>query len=113
MSKPVKDVNKEREAKKKAYLEKKANEPKTVELEVEGFTCVLNKPNRGVYSRVIGLITPMAGKEPDLLYAGNVILNSCWVSGDDELKDDETLNIAVCLKAIELIEIKEASLKKN
>jgi hypothetical protein len=103
----------ELEAKKKAYLEAKKNEPKTVEIEVEGFTCKLRKPDRGIYTRVIGLITPLAGKDPEIVRAGSLILESCWLSGDEELKTEDDLNISACLKAVELIEIKEANLKKN
>lgn len=57
-------------------------------------------------------------KDPRYVDAGQIILKTCWISGDAELKDDVTpenseLNCSACLKACELIDIKEGFIKKN
>lgn len=74
----------------------------------------LKHPDRGVYERVIPLMTPIPGMAPpDTLKAGNIILLSCWISGDEELKNDDDYNIPACMAACGLITLKEVSIKKN
>lgn len=81
------------------------------ELEIEGKKAYLKSISRPVMEQALGLIMPTSGA-PRLITAGELILNSCWVGGDEDIKKDESLMIEACLKAVELIERKESSLKK-
>lgn len=86
------------------------------QIEVDGLKCKLKPLNRATFKIVLGMIAP-GMKDPKYIDAGQIILNTCWVEGDDALKDDKgdentAVNIAACLKACEMIEIKEGVLKK-
>ena len=81
------------------------------EIEVGGKKCKLSEPTRYVLKVVYSKLLKSNG-DLNLVEAGEIILNSCWVSGDKEIKDDDSLFIAACLSAAELIETKEAKLKK-
>jgi len=81
------------------------------ELEIEGLKCYLKGISRPVMEQALGLIMPTSGA-PRLITAGELILNSCWVGGDEEIRKNDDLLMEACLKAVELIERKESSLKK-
>lgn len=77
-----------------------------------GEKCILRKPNRKVLGEVLSLLSPIGGQRPDILSAGEWILKTCWEDGDERIKSEDDLLIAASLKAVELVEIKEAELKK-
>jgi preprotein translocase subunit SecA len=84
-------------------------------IEVDGKYILLSKPNRQTYSECLGLVTPVAGAKPDYITAGLRIMQSSYITSDAKdlfFKDDDYL-IPAAMKAIELLDIKEASLKKN
>lgn len=94
-------------------MEKENNVPvgAKFKLEIEEKVCYLKGITRPVMEQALGLIMPTSGA-PRLVTAGEMILNACWVGGDEEIRKDEDLFIEACLKAVELIERKESSLKK-
>ena len=75
-------------------------------VEIDGKTAYLKKPDRRTLSAaaVIGKTDPMKYNE--------VLLNNCWLGGDEEIKTDDELFLGVSAKLGDLIEIKEAELKK-
>lgn len=75
------------------------------------YKCQLSDVDRNTLEIVIGLIMPTTGS-PKLITAGEMILNTCWVSGDDEIKNNEQLKIAACLSAIKIYEVKKTNLRK-
>ena len=83
-------------------------------IDVEGHWLLLKKPNRQTYSECISLVAPIGKQKPDLITAGLRIMQACFIDGDKDLffKDDEFL-VPAAMKAIELLNSKEASLKKN
>lgn len=76
------------------------------EVTADGKTAYLKKPDRKALSAaaVIGKSDPMKYNE--------VLLNNCWLAGDEEIKTDDSLFLGVSSHLAELIEIKEAELKK-
>lgn len=68
--------------------------------------CYLRQPSR----KALGYAS-QAGKENPMKF-NEVILNECWLAGDEEIKTDDTLFLSVSGKIAEIIEIKEASLEK-
>ena len=68
--------------------------------------CYLRKPNRKElsYASVAGKSDPMKFNE--------VILNQCWLASDEEIKTDDSLFLGVSAQIAQLVEVKEAELKK-
>lgn len=84
----------------------------TVETEGKTYTCTLKKDmSRDTLEDALGLIRPNAGN-PMPLTAGRLILNDCWIEGDEEIKTNDELLICACLAAYGRIHEKEASIKK-
>jgi len=83
-------------------------------IDIDGHWILLKKPNRQTYSECISLVAPIGNQKPDMITAGVRIMQSCFIDGDKELffKDDDFL-IPAAMKSIELLNIKEASIKKN
>lgn len=66
----------------------------------------LKRPSRQALSAaaVVGKNDPMKYNE--------ILLNNCWLAGDEEIKTDDALFLGVSTKLGELVEVKEAELKK-
>ena len=68
--------------------------------------CLPETPSRQALSAaaVVGKNDPMKYNE--------ILLNNCWLDGDEEIKTDDSLFLGVSAKLGELVEVKEAELKK-
>lgn len=75
-------------------------------VEVDGKKAYLKKPDR----RVLGAAA-VVGKSDPMKY-NEVLLSNCWLGGDEEIKTDDALFLGVSAKLADLIEVKEAELKK-
>ena len=66
----------------------------------------LKRPSRQALSAaaVVGKNDPMKYNE--------ILLGNCWLAGDEEIKTDDSLFLGVSAKLGELVEMKEAELKK-
>ena len=75
-------------------------------VEVDGHVAYLKKPTRKALgaAAVIGKTDPMKYNE--------VLLNNCWIEGDEVIKKDDALFLGVSAQLAEIIEVKEATLKK-
>ncbi|MCD8030078.1 MAG: hypothetical protein LUF04_10385 [Bacteroides sp.] len=76
------------------------------QVEVDGHVAYLRKPTRKALgaAAVVGKSDPMKYNE--------ILLTNCWLEGDEEIKTDDSLFLGVSAQLAELIEIKEATLKK-
>lgn len=76
------------------------------QVSVDGRTAYLKKPTRKALSAaaVIGKTDPMKYNE--------ILLANCWLEGDEEIKTDDALFLGVSGQLAEIIEIKEAEIKK-
>lgn len=94
-----------------------ANGPKVVaEIEVEAdngelLKCRLKEVDRRTLEKALGKMG-VAGGDPQIISAGELILLNCWVDGDDEIRKNESYRVAASLQAFSLIEMKNATLKK-
>lgn len=81
--------------------------------EKEEYICYLKEIDRNTFSFATRLI---AGVNQDIVEAGSLIINSLWISGDEEMKSDkkehEAIRIAAEVQACNIVETKQASLKK-
>lgn len=74
------------------------------EISVEGKSCVLHKPTRQDLSYASVIKDPIKMSE--------VMLKQLWVAGDEEIKTDDELFMAVVAKMDEVLKVKEAEIKK-
>ena len=74
------------------------------QITVEDKSCILRKPNRKDLSYAIVVKDPIKMSE--------VLLNNLWVAGDEDIKTDDTLFMAVVNKMDEVLKVKEAEIKK-
>ena len=68
--------------------------------------CYLKKPARKALSYAA------VSAQTDPLKYNEVILNDCWLAGDEEIKTNDSLFLAASSKIAEIIEVKEAELEK-
>ena len=80
-------------------------------IEVEGKFAYLRRIDRGTLEVALGKLQKMGG-DAEYVLAGEIILTSCWVAGDDIIKEDPDLLVAAALQCNALIETKSATLKK-
>ena len=74
------------------------------EITVEGKSCILHRPTRQDLSYVSVVKDPIKMSE--------TMLNQLWVVGDEEIKTDDSLFLAAIQKMQEVLEVKEAEIKK-
>ena len=75
-------------------------------ISVEDKKVYLRTPDR----KTLSYASTLATKDP--LRFNEVILENCWLGGDEEIKTDDSLFLAVSSKLPDLIQIKEATLEK-
>jgi len=75
-------------------------------LKVEDAVCYLKEPDRKTlsYATTVGQKDPMKFNE--------IMLNSCWLGGDEIIKTKDSYFLSASTKLAELIQIKEATLEK-
>jgi hypothetical protein len=71
---------------------------------VQGSIGYLKKPSR----KALGYAS-VAGKQ-DTMKFNEVLLNDCWLGGDETIKTDDTKFLSVSQKLADLIEVAEAEL---
>ncbi len=74
------------------------------EITVEGKSCILHRPTRQDLS--------YASVVKDPIKISETMLNQLWVAGDEEIKTDDSLFLAAIQKMQEVLEVKEAAIKK-
>jgi len=80
----------------------------TFTIEVEGKSCTIKKPNRQVVESCLPLLA-----QKKLITAGELIINACWIDGDEEIKTDDDYLMPAAIAATDVLEFKNAELKKN
>ena len=77
-----------------------------IEIPEDNKVCYLRKPTRTElsYGSKVGAQDPMKFNEH--------ILNVCWLSGDEEIKTNDSLFLAVSTQLEEVLAFKKAELKK-
>ena len=75
-------------------------------ISVEDKMVYLRTPDR----KTLSYASTLATKDP--LRFNEVILENCWLGGDEEIKTNDELFLAVSSKLPDLIQIKEATLEK-
>jgi hypothetical protein len=89
---------------KEQIKEWKAKHGELFEITVEDKSCILHRPTRKDLSYASAVKDPIRMSE--------VMLNALWVAGDEEIKEDDSLFLAAIQKMQEILEVKEAEIKK-
>ena len=89
---------------KEQIKEWKATHGDLFEISVEGESCILHKPTRQDLSYASVIKDPIKMSE--------VMLKQLWVAGDEEIKTNDELFMAVVAKMDEVLKVKEAEIKK-
>lgn len=79
---------------------------KVFQFEVDGSVCYLKRPSRNVISAAETI-----GKEDNLKYA-EIVLNNCWLGGDETIKTDDEKFISVANHMGTLVKISEVAVKE-
>ena len=76
------------------------------QIDIDGKVAYLKTPDRNIldYASKIGGQSPMKFNE--------IILNHCWLGGDEEIKTEDKLFLGVAAKLDKIIETAEATVKK-
>ena len=74
--------------------------------EANGKKCYLRKPDR----KALSAASVIGGKDP--MKYNEVLLNNCWLEGDEIIKTNDEYFMGVSQVLAELIVIKEGKLKK-
>ncbi|MDR1199056.1 MAG: hypothetical protein LBK94_08630 [Prevotellaceae bacterium] len=84
----------------------KAKHGTVFEVIIDDAVCYLHKPDRNVISAAatLGQNDPMRFNE--------VLIENCWISGDEKIKTDNDYFFALVEKAEELLRFKTAEIKK-
>lgn len=89
----------------KKIAELKSKHPEGLfQITVEGKSCILRKPNRRDLSYVSVVKDPIKMTE--------TLVNQLWVEGDEEMRTDDDLFMAMSNKMNEILKVKEAEVKK-
>ena len=89
---------------KEQIKEWKAKHGELSEITVEDKSCILHRPTRKDLSYASAVKDPIKMSE--------VMLNALWVAGDEEIKEDDSLFLAAIQKMQDILEVKEAEIKK-
>ena len=73
---------------------------------VEKSVCYLKKPDRAT----IKAVTAIGSNDP--IRASEILLENCWLGGDDTIKTDDEKFFGVSQQLATLVEVKQAELKK-
>lgn len=89
---------------KEQIKEWKAKHGELFEITVEDKSCILHRPTRKDLSYASAVKDPIKMSE--------VMLKALWVAGDEEIKEDDSLFLAAIQKMQDILEVKEAEIKK-
>lgn len=86
--------------------ELKSKHGEVFEIDVDGHKAYLKKPDR----KTLSYASSVASKDP--IKFNEILLNGCWLAGDDRIKTDDSLFLSASQVLGTLVEVKEASLVK-
>lgn len=85
-------------------FKKKHGEVFRLELDWAGKSCLVRRPSRKDLSYVLSIKDPIRMSE--------VLLNTIWLAGDEEIKEKDELFLAILPKMDVVMEARESSIKK-
>ncbi len=93
------------EATEKQIADWKKKHGEVYKITVDGKSCYLHKPDRKTLAYV-------STAKDNPIRMSELMLNNCWIDGDEEIKTDDALFLGVVQQMGALISIKQAELVK-
>ncbi|MBO7441251.1 MAG: hypothetical protein J6U21_16385 [Bacteroidales bacterium] len=93
------------EATEKQIADWKKKHGEVYKVTVDGKSCYLHKPDRKTLAYV-------STAKDNPIRMSELMLNNCWIDGDEEIKTDDALFLGVVQQMGTLISIKQAELVK-
>ena len=93
------------EATEKQIADWKKKHGEVYKVTVDGKSCYLHKPDRKTLAYV-------STAKDNPIRMSELMLNNCWIDGDEEIKTDDALLLGVVQQMGALISIKQAELVK-
>lgn len=93
------------EATEKQIADWKKKHGEVYKVTVDGKSCYLHKPDRKTLAYV-------STAKDNPIRMSELMLNNCWIDGDEEIKTDDALFLGVIQQMGALISIKQAELVK-
>ncbi len=84
----------------------KATHKEVFQIVVGESVCYLHKPDRNTMKAIASI------GSTDPIRANEVLLANCWLGGDESIKEEDEKFFGVSTQLANLVEIKEAELKK-
>ena len=75
--------------------------------------CLLRQPTIIQSGKIMPYLIPSDDQKADFNQAAIILVNECWIAGNDEIRKSEELKLEVGLAAMNLVEMKTAKIKKN
>lgn len=84
----------------------------SIEIPGTDLVCFLRGVDRGTLEMALGFTIKVTGGNAEIIRAGETILLTCWVDGDEEIKKDKKHLITASLAAYRLVNAETGVLKK-
>ena len=84
----------------------------TYTIKIGKYSCILREPTFDEYALATTAMITSTG-QVNMAAAGKIIIQTCWIEGDEQIKKDDKLLFAASMKAASIINVQEAELKKN
>ncbi|MDR3046128.1 MAG: hypothetical protein LBU51_00755 [Bacteroidales bacterium] len=94
------------EATKEQIIAWKAVHKDIFQIVVEDSVCYLKKPDRLTMKLIASIVVN------DPIRSNEVLLENCWLGGDEDIKTEDDKFFGVSQQLVDLIQIKQAELKK-
>lgn len=88
-------------------IEHKTRAIHEIEIPEDGLRCYLKSPTR----KILSFAAASGAQDP--LKFNEVILEKCWIAGDEDIKTDDVLFMSVNAQIASVIEIKNSTIKKH
>ena len=75
-------------------------------------SCVIREPGFDEYVMAISAIR-LPGGGISMAKGGKFLLDTCWISGDEEIRKDAKMLYTASIQAASLLEIYDSDIKKN
>jgi len=78
-----------------------------------GLQCLIREPTVSESGKILPYLIKIGDNDPDFIKAGNQLIKSCWIAGDDEIRQNEDLAAEVAFSLLSIVQLKVADVKKN
>jgi hypothetical protein len=78
-----------------------------------GEQCILREPSINQSGKILPYLISIGNDKADFIAGGKVLVEECWICGDDAIRKNEDLLAEVAFAALSTIKMRTADVKKN